>query len=79
MNQLLDCSIASTGPLTHGYMITQIAIAFSISQSSLSSMIYAGIIHLTKQAFTHGEVIDVHYNLKHAHEHSYWIKQNQTP
>ena len=42
-------------------------------------MRYVRMIHFTKQAFTHGEVIYVHYNLKHAHERSCWIKRNQTP
>ena len=74
VNQLLACSTASAGPLTHGHVITQITITCGISQSSLSSMRYVGMIHFTKQAFTRGEVIDVHCNLKHAHERSCWIK-----
>ena len=78
MNQLLDYSTASTGPLTHCHVITQIAIALSISQSSLSSMRCVRMIHFTKQAFTRGEVIDAHFNLKHAHKRSCWIKREQT-
>ena len=38
LNQLLDCSNHSAGPLTRGHVITQIAITFDMSQSSFSSM-----------------------------------------
>ena len=67
------------GLLTHGHMITQIAIALGISQSSLSSMRCVRLIHFTKQAFIRGEVIDACFNLWHARERSCWIKQDQTP
>ena len=66
LNQMFDCSNHSTSPLTHDHVITQIALAFNVSQSLLSSMRCVRLIHFTKQAFTYGEVIDTNFNLKHA-------------